>query len=111
MKKLELHIDTSSRETVTVKLIGDGVNVEKSVEIGPKKAQAVLPIIKEILLEQKFKLSDITSISVHPGPGSFTGVRIGVAVANALATLLGVPLNGNAVGMLVTPLYEPSKFD
>ena len=96
---------------VTVKLVGEGVNVEQTVEIGQKKAQTVLPLIEEMLREQKLKLSDITAISVNPGPGSFTGVRVGVSVANMLATLLSVPINGKSIGTLATPQYEASKFD
>lgn len=111
MKQLELFIDTSSRQSVTVKLTGEGVHAGKTVEIGQKKAQAVLPMIEELLKETGLTLKDITQIQVNTGPGSFTGLRVGIAVANTLATLLAIPLNGKSVGTLATPRYESSKFD
>lgn len=48
--------------------------------------------IKEILQDQNLKISDIQAIAVFKGPGSFTGLRIGISVANALADSLNVPI-------------------
>ena len=42
------------------------------------------------------KLSDIDGIVVYKGPGSFTGLRIGISVANALAYGLNIPIVGSA---------------
>jgi len=48
--------------------------------------------IKKILQDQNLKLSEIQAIAVFKGPGSFTGLRIGISVANALADSLNVPI-------------------
>jgi tRNA threonylcarbamoyladenosine biosynthesis protein TsaB len=43
-------------------------------------------------LNLKFK--DLAKIQVKTGPGSFTGLRVGVSTANALGFSLGIPVNG-----------------
>ena len=48
--------------------------------------------IKVLLEDRKMSLNDIEGIVVFKGPGSFTGLRIGLSVANALAYGLGVPI-------------------
>lgn len=50
--------------------------------------------INELFEEAESSLSDITVVAVFKGPGSFTGLRIGVAVANALAYALQIPVIG-----------------
>ena len=51
--------------------------------------------IQEILEGQKVSLQDLTGIIVYQGPGSFTGLRIGLSVANALADALSVAIVGS----------------
>ena len=63
----------------------------------------VLPMIEEVLREHNLKLSDISEIRVATGPGSFTGLRVGTTVANALGYLLDIPVNGKKA--LVLPTY------
>ena len=48
--------------------------------------------IEEILNKSSISLKDVQGIIVFQGPGSFTGLRIGISVANALAYGLGVPI-------------------
>lgn len=48
--------------------------------------------INQILLENQKSLEDIERIVVYEGPGSFTGLRIGISVANALSYSLDVPI-------------------
>lgn len=50
--------------------------------------------INHILSLQKLKLKDVGGIVAYTGPGSFTGLRIGISVANALAYSLDIPVNG-----------------
>lgn len=50
--------------------------------------------IDEVLTGQKLTLKDVGGLVVFKGPGSFTGLRIGLSVSNALASSLGVPIVG-----------------
>ena len=88
-EKLCLYIDTSDNQKTIVGL--DDNRLEKAT--GPDKSQQVLLLIDKILKEQKKKITDVTGIEVVTGPGSFTGLRVGVAVANALAFVLQIPVN------------------
>ncbi len=70
------------------------------------KAQAVLPLIDKILKINNLKLKDINEIKVNTGPGSFTGLRVGISIANALGFFLKISINGKKVGELVEPKYK-----
>lgn len=89
----KLVIDTTERDQIKIKIYKDSKNLEK--KIGQKfGSQVLLAGIKELLVEAKITLQDIEGIEVGTGPGSFTGVRVGVSVANALAFALGITVNG-----------------
>jgi tRNA threonylcarbamoyladenosine biosynthesis protein TsaB len=51
-----------------------------------------MPLVQQLLYENELQLSDVKAIAVSYGPGSFTGIRIGVSSARALAQVLGCPL-------------------
>lgn len=103
-----VYIDTTSNKEVIVRLMLDKQEFEVKQEIAFNRGQVVLPIIKNLLEEHSLTIQDIDSVEVNAGPGSFTGVRVGVAIANALAFGLGIPVNGLTLkenGKLVEPLY------
>ena len=89
---MKLHIDTTQIRSATV-IMGEF----------NKTSQSLVPLIEEAVQANNCTFSDITEIRVATGPGSFTGLRVGAAVANALGFLLGIPVNGKKA--LVTPLY------
>ena len=97
-----LFIDTSNNKKTVVGL--DKERLEKPT--GPDKSQQVLGLINQILNKNKKTLKDLTAIEVETGPGSFTGLRVGLAVANALGWALKIPVNRKKVGDLVEPKYE-----
>lgn len=99
-----LFIDTSAINTAKIALEIDGKRYEKVSESKVMKSQMVLPMIEEMLMQHKEKLTDITAIAVATGPGSFTGLRVGATVANALGYLLDIPVNGKKD--LVIPTYS-----
>ena len=101
---MKLFIDTSAINTAKIAVEIDGTRYEKVSESKVMKSQMVLPLIEQILGEHNLKLTDVRAISVSTGPGSFTGLRVGATVANALGYLLGIPVNGKRA--LVLPTYS-----
>lgn len=85
-----LSIDTSNSEKVVIKLNDEKFETESKKE----KSQKLLPFIVETLKKKGKRLEDVKQIKVNTGPGSFTGLRVGVSVANALGWSLGIPVNG-----------------
>ncbi len=92
---MKLYIDTSSSEKVIVGL--DDKRFESKAK--QRASQRLLPFIEEVLKKKGKTLKDITEIEVETGPGSFTGLRVGVAVANTLGWVLKVPVNGRLTGV------------
>ncbi len=80
---MKLYIDTSSHQKTIVKF-GDKT-LEKSSSVW--HSQVVLPMIAKLCPD----LKNISEIEVHPGPGSFTGLRVGQTIANALTFALSCP--------------------
>lgn len=83
----KLFIDTSSNQKTIVQL--DGKKLEKDSSVW--HSQVVLPMIKKLL--GKKGLKSIKEVEVNTGPGSFTGLRVGVAIAQALSYALRIPVN------------------
>ena len=83
-------MDTSNSERIKVGLDGKIFETDSRKE----KSQKLLSFIDELLKKKKKKIEDITGIEVNTGPGSFTGLRVGVSVAQTLGWVLGVPVNG-----------------
>ena len=54
----------------------------------------LLPAINGFLTNNKIKLTDLEGILVNIGPGSYTGIRVGVTIANTLAWSLNIPVLG-----------------
>ncbi len=94
-----LYIDTTNNLKTVVKL-GKG-SIEKSY--ANPRSQELLTLINQILKKAKTAVNDISEIKVNVGPGSFTGTRIGVTVANALAFALQIKVNGKKS---TEPKYE-----
>ena len=57
-------------------------------------AEALMPMIERVMTQARFAFSDIDRIAVTTGPGSFTGMRIGIAAARALSLATGAPVVG-----------------
>ena len=100
-KQLEVHIELKDPKSG---------KVQKLIQKQKLGSQVLLPMIVRILKKNDLSFKDLTAIEVNCGPGSFTGTRVGVSVANALGFALGVPVNGKK-GKIVVPIYEKSKFD
>jgi tRNA threonylcarbamoyladenosine biosynthesis protein TsaB len=99
---MKLFIDTTDSNRVIVGL--DDKHWE--FETKEHKSQKLLDLVDKTLKKQKKTLKEVTEIEVNLGPGSFTGLRVGLSVANALAWALKISVNHQPVGKLVEPKYE-----
>lgn len=84
---MKLYLDTSTPTTI-LKL--DDKTYEW--DSGRELAEKLLAFIHEKLQENSADWIDISKITFMSGPGSFTGLRIGAAVVNTLASELNIPL-------------------
>jgi tRNA threonylcarbamoyladenosine biosynthesis protein TsaB len=73
---------------------GFRVLARRSERLGRGHAERLLPMVGEILRESRLTYADLQRIAVTTGPGSFTGVRVGLAAARALALALDIPAVG-----------------
>lgn len=101
-----LFIDTSDNKKVIVGLEINGKKEIMTEELGRKRAQVVLPLIEDLLIKHGLNLKDLQKIEVNPGPGSFTGLRVGISIANTLGTFLNIPINNNPPGKILEPIYQ-----
>jgi tRNA threonylcarbamoyladenosine biosynthesis protein TsaB len=89
-------IDTASPSTVTGVLLDDGRVVEARDDPADgsrgNHAARLLPLLEQALTEGGVTWDDVERIAVGVGPGGFTGLRIGIATARALAQGRGLPL-------------------
>ena len=78
----------SSAKAASVALCRDGVLIAQSQQCsGLTHSCTLLPMAEQMLKNTDTKLADVDAIAVARGPGSFTGVRIGVSTREALAYL------------------------
>ncbi|KMJ44757.1 hypothetical protein AB204_12535 [Xenorhabdus khoisanae] len=88
-----LAIDTAT-EACSVALWNEGV-VEAQFEISPREhTQRILPMVRDVLSKGNLSLQQLNALAFGRGPGSFTGVRIGVGIAQGLALGAELPMLG-----------------
>lgn len=88
-----LHINTQNPKIITVALKKQDQVVKKLSDQNQYGSQVLLPLTAKLLKSQKLTFKDLKAIEVTTGPGSFTGLRVGVSVANALGFSLNIPVN------------------
>lgn len=76
--------------------IFDGETEKHSTEIalGRQMSEQILAEMSNFLTQNNLTWRDLTAIGAFAGPGSFTGLRIGITVANTLADALKIPIVG-----------------
>lgn len=104
---MDVYIDTTKINQTTLKIIDDG-NIVIADNLQGVGSETLLPHLTKIF--EDFDPKKIRRIFVNSGPGSFTGTRVGVAIANALSFSLGVPVNNLKNRAYAKVKYDQSKF-
>lgn len=86
-----LAIDTASTNC-SVALSSAGAYSSRSNANARHAAQSILPMIEELLAESGCTLAQLDAIAVLAGPGSFTGIRIGIGIAQGLGMANATPV-------------------
>jgi tRNA threonylcarbamoyl adenosine modification protein YeaZ len=89
-----LAIDTTGESCSVGVDAGDGRLVLRSERLGRGHAERLFPMIAEAMAESGVAFDSLDRIVVTEGPGSFTGVRVGIAAARGLALVAGCPVIG-----------------
>ncbi|MFZ4506716.1 MAG: tRNA (adenosine(37)-N6)-threonylcarbamoyltransferase complex dimerization subunit type 1 TsaB [Fimbriimonas sp.] len=106
-----LAISTSSPLASVAWIDADGKVVWSGEQVAPQRAsEAILKLLSE--LRETVDLKEATCVAVDLGPGSFTGVRVGVAIAKTMAWAHGLPTWGRTAFDLISAtqtVVVPSK--
>lgn len=88
-----LNIETATKNcSVSLAKDGETILCREIAEQGYSHAEKLHVFIEEILKETAISVKDLEAIAVSKGPGSYTGLRIGVSTAKGLCYALGIPL-------------------
>lgn len=87
-----LAIDTTSKICSVALLEDDKIIDEINLDSGLTHSENLMPLVKDILEKNQIELKEINLIGVDVGPGSFTGIRIGVASVKAMAEVWNIPV-------------------
>ncbi len=93
-RPLILAFDTSAAHCAAALLSGDAILAEAHLDMAKGQAEALMPLLEDLLKQAGHAWRDLDAVAVGVGPGNFTGIRISVAAARGLALGLGVPAIG-----------------
>lgn len=105
-----LAIDTATHRASIALHDGTFLRGECTWESGNRHTVTLVPRIDQILTASEITPDDLTAVAICIGPGSYTGVRIGVAVAKGLASAQKLPLIGiSTLDILVSAYPEDAR--
>lgn len=113
-----LSIDSSGKSAACAVTDGDTVLGEQFINTGLTHSQTLLPIIDKMLKEADINISEIDEYAITCGPGSFTGLRIGMALVMGLAgdkkcravpTLKALAYNMKDIDGIVAPVMDARR--
>lgn len=104
-----LALECSATPASVAVLDGDKLIAESFSNVKLTHSQTLMPMIENLLSASKIKLSEIDGFAISNGPGSFTGVRIGISAVKGLAAAKKLPCVG--ISTLLAMAYNYSDTD
>lgn len=89
-----LGIETASLQGGVALVGGHGVIAEYVLNVQATYAERLLPAVDQVLRDARMTILDVDGLAVSVGPGSFTGLRIGLSTVKGLALATGKPVVG-----------------
>lgn len=89
-----LALDTATAASSVAACDGGTVLAQRCEWMAKGQAERIVPMLAEVTAEAGWSFAEIELIATTLGPGSFTGIRAGLAVARALALATGIPTVG-----------------
>ena len=84
---------------------GDGAVAQESMVLARGHAEALLPLVERVMARVEGGFESLERVAVTVGPGSYTGLRVGLSAARALGLALGKPVVGvTTLSALLAPL-------
>ena len=115
-----LAIDTSTDNASLALVRGDEAPAELTWHCEQNHTVELLPHVARLLDEAKLNIKSVTGVIVAKGPGSFNGLRAGIATAKGLAYSLGIPIIGISslevvayqhaeTGLPICPIFDAGR--
>jgi len=110
IKLLVLGIDTATRTCSVALLEDDSILAEYTQNLPRTHSEKLMPLVNALFHDTSRTPRELDALAVASGPGSFTGLRIGVSTARAMAQGLGIPAAGiNTLEALARNCYAPGS--
>ena len=89
-----LALETSAKAASAAIVEGGEILAESTLNVGLTHSETLMPAVDFLLRTAKLSAKDLDAVAVSRGPGSFTGIRIGIGAAKGLAQGWGLPCVG-----------------
>ena len=118
-----LNIETATKNcSVAIAKNGETILCKEIAEEGYSHAEKLHVFIEEVIAESQINVHDLVAVAVSQGPGSYTGLRIGVSAAKGLCYALNIPLiavdtlqtlasQANIENGLIVPMLDAGRME
>lgn len=103
---VKLFIDTRNVAEIIAKIDKDGELFEEISTTDTRRPESILLVVDRVCKKAGIEPREISEINAEEGPGSYTGLKVGISVANALSFSLEKKVNGLPLGELAKPQYQ-----
>lgn len=89
---------------------GGKIAAARSMAMERGQAEALVPLVEDVMREAGMSYDELDMIAATVGPGTFTGLRVGLSAAKAMGLALGIPVAGiTTLDVIARQFYEEHK--